>query len=83
MTGVTTVFSVPIDCAQPGTEHLCHFLPPHQSPLGIYAGPRYRPMGEWPATFLCLLHVRPFIRSLEHIQHEILSAIVSLNWAPS
>jgi hypothetical protein len=67
----TSVYSVTLDCAQPDTEHLCHIPLPHQSPLGIYKVQQYRRMGEWPATFLCLLHGRAFVRSRDHIQHEI------------
>ena len=62
--GFTVVHSVILDCAGPRTEHLCHIPLPHQSPLGIYEGPLYRPTGEWPAIFLCLLHGRTSVRFL-------------------
>jgi hypothetical protein len=39
----------------------------HQSPAGIYKGQQYRPMGIWPATFLCLRHGAAGLYSSEDI----------------
>lgn len=51
-------FAVRLEC--PRRDLYCNIPLPHQSPLGIYEGQRYRPTGEWPATFLCLRHGRSF-----------------------
>ena len=53
-------FSVVLGCPHPEGQPPCYIPLPRQSPLGIYEGLLYRPMGEWPLTFLCLPHGRVY-----------------------
>jgi hypothetical protein len=48
--------SVILGCQEFGSDVNCYIPLPRQSPLGIYEGLQYRPIGEWPAVFLCLRH---------------------------
>jgi hypothetical protein len=66
----THVHCVKMDCPA-GDDQYCYIPLPHQSPLGIIADRQYQPIGEWPATFLCLRHGRVFIYWPYSILHEI------------
>ncbi len=46
-------------------------LLPRQSPLGIYEGQRYQPMGAWPIAFLC----RPCGQVYDRFAEEIYSRL--------
>lgn len=50
-----------LGCPHRPEEAPCNIPLPRQSPLGIYDGLRYQPMGEWPLTLLCLRHGRPYV----------------------
>jgi hypothetical protein len=64
------VYSVNLDCNAPGQEYLCHIPLPRRSPLGIFEGQHNLSIGDWPATFLCLLHARSFFRLADSVRHE-------------
>lgn len=66
----TSVHCVKMNCPD-GDNQYCYIPLPLQSPLGIYAGQQYQPMGEWPATFLCLPHGRASVYWPDSIHHEI------------
>jgi hypothetical protein len=59
-----------LNCPE-GDNQYCNIPLPHQSPLGIYEGLQYRPMGEWPATFLCLRHGRVSAYLPDSVHYEI------------
>lgn len=59
-----------LNCPE-GDDQYCNIPLPHQSPLGIYEGLRYRPIGEWPAIFLCLRHGRASAHWPDSIHFEI------------
>jgi hypothetical protein len=43
---------------------------PRRSPLGIYVGPQYQPMGAWPIELVCTRRGQLFVRSRKEIQSE-------------
>lgn len=55
MGAFTHAYCVTLNCPY-GDNEYCYTPLPLQSPLGIYEDQQYRPIGEWPATFLCLRH---------------------------
>ena len=66
----TVVHCVKMNCPAADDQY-CYVPLPIQSPLGIYAGQQYQPMGEWPATFLCLRHGRVSAYWPDSIHQEI------------
>jgi hypothetical protein len=66
----THVHCVKMNCPD-GDNQFCYIPLPLQSPLGIYVGQQYQPMGGWPATFLCLRHGRASAYWPDSIRHEI------------
>lgn len=66
----THVHCVKTNCPE-RDDQLCYIPLPHQSPLGIFANRQYQPIGEWPATFLCLRHGQVSVHWPDSIRYEI------------
>jgi hypothetical protein len=64
------IHCVKLNCPD-GDNQYCYIPLPLQSPLGVYAGQQYQPIGEWPATFLCLRHGRASEYWPDSVRHEI------------
>jgi hypothetical protein len=72
--GITHIHCVNLNCPD-GESQLCYIPLPLQSPIGIYEGQKYRPMGKWPVTFLCLRHGQASAYLPDMIRHGIESMV--------
>jgi hypothetical protein len=61
-------FVIDLDCSNP-SDAPCRIVLPHRSHLGTFDNVVVQPKGEWPLTFLCLLHAHLSVRSQDSIRH--------------